>query len=163
MLQAYPLDIDRINELFDKYVSSVELEVFDARVDSSYATQLRNIPGNLLSGAKRDLEECGIEPTLKNINLAMNMRINNSRSMKRPPSMDSGVYLKTCPKEIVLVQKEDGTIDISDENKEEIKILIEVAKQEERKKYQSLKQEINDHYDRIYPGKRKNNEEVRST
>lgn len=163
LLQAYPLDIDRINELFDKYVSSVELEVFDARVDSSYATQLRNIPGNLLSGAKRDLEECGIEPTLKNINLAMNMRINNSRSMKRPPSMDSGVYLKTCPKEIVLVQKEDGTIDISDENKEEIKILIEVAKQEERKKYQSLKQEINDHYDRIYPGKRKNNEEVRST
>ena len=163
LLQAYPLDIDRINELYDKYVSSIELAKFEEIMEGAYDIQVRNIPNNLLESVKIELEEYGIEPTLENINSFMNEKINEFRSMKKPPSAVCGVYLNICPKEIVLVQKEDGTIDISEENKEEIKSLIEVAKDKKREDYKELKQEINDHYDRIYPGKRNTNGEVRFT
>lgn len=163
LLQAYPLDIDRINELYDKYVASIELAIFDERMKGAYDIQVRNIPNNLLNSLKIELEEYGVEPTLRNINIFMNEKINEFRSMKKPPTVVNGVSLNICPKEIVLVQKEDGTIDISEENKEEIKSLIGVAKRKKREDYKELKQEINDHYDRIYPGKRNTNGEVRST
>ena len=145
LLREYKLDINKINDYFERFVRKPNLDSYYKNRIGIYDRQIAKL-NKLYSYAEDLLAEDNVTTTFENVSTMANIYIDRFRNQG---AIVNGITVAVCPEKIEYVRKADG-IEISDENKEEIRNLIVEDRLNTERKYSSIIKEINDSYQQIY-------------
>ena len=151
LMMAYKLDLDKIIDYFNKYYLVPNVNNYNEYLKNAYDAQVESFNGKFLDYVIMLLEEDEKEVNLDNINSLANSIITHELSLN--PHYGYGINFSACPNKVEYVDN-NGVIEISDDDLNNIKDLIEKIRKDKSNYYDSLLNEIINMYNSIYDDKK---------